>query len=128
VSTSQATTRGVLVEVQSRYIPERSRPDEGKWFFAYRVRISNSGDERVQLVSRHWIIEDAHGRADEVRGPGVIGEQPILEPGTSYEYTSFCPLETPFGSMRGSYRMSAASGEFDAEIAPFALAEPHSIH
>ena len=128
MSSSQATTRGVQVEVHSRYVPERSRPDEGKWFFAYRVRISNSGDERVQLVSRHWIIEDAHGRAEEVRGPGVVGEQPVLDPGASYEYTSFCPLETPFGSMRGSYRMVAASGEFDAEIAPFALAEPHSIH
>lgn len=129
VSTSEATTRGVRVEVDSRYVPERSRPEEGKWFFAYRVRISNSGDARVKLVSRHWIIEDAHGREEEVRGPGVVGEQPVLEPGTSFEYTSFCPLETPFGSMRGTYQMVGPDGKtFDAEIAPFALAEPHSIH
>lgn len=129
MSTSEATTRGIRVEVRAEYVPERSRPEDGEWFFAYRVRISNDGDERVQLLHRHWVITDAQGRTEEVRGPGVVGEQPILEPGGSFEYTSFCPLETPFGSMRGTYSMVRPDGTtFEAEVAPFALAEPHSIH
>ena len=126
---SQATTRGIRVEVQVQYVPERSEPARDKWFFAYRVRISNQGTERVQLVSRHWTITDAHGRVEEVRGPGVVGEQPVLDPGDSFEYTSFCPLETPFGSMQGTYQMVTADGAtFDAEIAPFTLSEPYSVN
>jgi ApaG protein len=126
---SQATTRGVRVDVESRYVPERSDPGHARWFFAYRIQITNLGDERVQLLSRHWIISDAHGRIEEVRGPGVVGEQPTLEPGESFEYTSFCPLGTSFGSMRGTYRMVTATGaEFDAEIAPFSLAEPFAVN
>jgi len=97
--------------------------------FAYTIRITNEGDARVQLVSRHWIIADANGREEEVRGPGVVGEQPVLPPGKFFEYTSGCPLPTPFGSMRGTYQMITSEGEsFDAEIAPFALAEPHAVH
>jgi ApaG protein len=128
-SSSRASTRGILVEVEARYVPERSQPKQGRWFFAYHVRISNRGSERVQLLSRHWIISDANGRTEEVRGPGVVGEQPVLGPGASFEYTSFCPLETPFGSMTGSYQMETSRGErFDAEIAPFSLLEPYAIN
>jgi ApaG protein len=129
MSTSVALTRGIKVEVSARYLPERSHPGQGRWMFAYTIRITNQGDETVRLVSRHWIITDAHGRQEEVRGPGVVGEQPVLESGTSYQYTSGCPLPTPFGSMRGTYQMVTGKGEsFDAEIAPFALTEPHSLH
>jgi ApaG protein len=129
MSTSVSRTRGILVEVRARYLPERSSPAESRWVFAYTIRITNEGDERVQLVSRHWIITDANGREEEVRGPGVVGEQPVFPPGRSFEYTSGCPLPTPFGSMRGTYQMVTARGEgFDAEIAPFALAEPHAVH
>lgn len=95
----------------------------------YKVRITNIGTEGVQLVSRHWIITDANGHVEEVRGPGVVGYQPTLEPGESFEYTSGCPLKTPFGSMHGTYQMVTRGGDhFDAEIAPFALSEPHSIN
>jgi len=127
VSSSEAVTRGIRVEVESRFSPPHSRP--GVWFFLYTVRISNEGDETAQLISRHWIIRDAGGHVEEVRGPGVVGDQPILQPGASYEYTSGCPLETPFGSMHGSYQMVTASGErFDAQIAEFVLREPGAIH
>ena len=129
MSRSLAHTRGIQVEVAARYLPERSRPAESHWMFAYTIRITNQGDETVQLMSRHWIITDANGRVEEVRGPGVVGEQPVLAPGGSYEYTSGCPLPTPFGSMRGTYQMVTRAGEsFDAEIAPFALVEPHALH
>ena len=89
---SDTTTRGVRVQVQSAYVPERSSPRESHYFFAYRVRISNVGEETVQLVSRHWVITDGDGHVEHVQGPGVVGEQPVLEPGESFEYTSFCPL------------------------------------
>jgi len=123
--TSKAQTRGVVVQVESTYVPERSQPLQQRWFFSYRIRIANQGDVVVQLISRHWIITDANGDVEEVVGPGVVGEQPLLRPGESFEYTSFCPLPTPFGTMRGSYRMTTEDGEtFDAEIAPFELSEP----
>ncbi|HXE79121.1 MAG TPA: Co2+/Mg2+ efflux protein ApaG [Vicinamibacterales bacterium] len=126
---SEATTRGIRVEVTSAYLPERSAPEEGRYLFAYFVRISNVGTERAQLVSRHWIITDADGDEEQVVGPGVVGEQPILNPGDTFEYSSFCPLPTPVGSMRGSYQMVTASGErFDATIAPFTLAVPHAVN
>ena len=129
LSDSEAVTRGIRVAVRSRYVPERSRPLMNEFFFAYTIRISNEGRERVQLVSRAWLIEDAEGHVEEVRGPGVVGEQPVLGPGEAFEYTSACPLGTPFGSMRGTYQMVTEGGErFDAEIARFRLAEPHSIH
>ena len=101
-------TRGVRVRVKSAYVPERSSPPQGHYFFAYHVRIANEGDETVQLVSRHWIITDGDGHQEHVQGPGVVGEQPVLAPGESFEYTSFCPLATPIGSMHGSYQMVAA--------------------
>jgi ApaG protein len=126
---SDATTRGVRVQVRSAYVPERSSPSESSYFFAYRIRISNVGEETVQLVSRHWVISDANGNVEHVRGPGVVGEQPVLAPGQAFEYTSFCPLPTPIGSMHGTYRMVAADGSsFDAEIAPFPLAVPTALN
>jgi ApaG protein len=126
---SEATTRGVRVQVQSTYVPERSSPRESHYFFAYRVRVSNVGEETVQLVSRHWLISDGEGQVEHVQGPGVVGEQPVLEPGESFEYTSFCPLHTPIGSMHGSYQMVTAGGaRFDAEIAPFSLAVPSALN
>jgi ApaG protein len=124
-----ATTRGIRVRVESKYVAERSRPLMNEYFFAYTIEIANQGDETVQLVSRAWTITDAEGRIEEVRGPGVVGEQPVLAPGESFEYTSACPLGTPFGSMRGSYQMVTEGGErFDAEIATFQLAEPYAIN
>jgi ApaG protein len=123
--TSEARTRGILVQVESSYLPERSQPMQNRWFFDYRVRITNQGQEVVQLISRHWIITDANGRVEEVVGPGVVGEQPVLRPGESFEYTSFCPLGTPFGTMEGSYQMTTDDGEsFDADIATFELSQP----
>jgi len=127
MSSSEATTQGIRVLVESRYSAEHSSP--GQWFFLYTVRISNGGDETVQLISRHWVIRDGNGVVDEVRGPGVVGDQPVLEPGEAYEYTSGCPLPTSFGSMLGSYQMVTADGaQFDAEIAEFVLREPGTIH
>lgn len=129
MGSSQARTRGILVEVESSFVPERSEPMRRMWFFAYRIRIANQGNQVVQLVSRHWIITDAHGEVEEVSGPGVVGEQPVLAPGEAFEYTSFCPLPTPFGSMRGSYQMVIRDGEaFDVEIAPFELSQPLPVN
>ncbi|MGE0711025.1 MAG: Co2+/Mg2+ efflux protein ApaG [Planctomycetota bacterium] len=127
--TSSATTRGVRVEVLAQYVPSHSAPAEQRFFFAYRVRIKNEGDEPVQLVSRHWVITDAAGRVEHVRGPGVVGEQPRLLPGEEHEYTSFCPLPTTSGSMRGSYRMLKDDGSaFDAEVATFSLLVPQLLN
>ena len=126
---SAAVTRGIRVEVNSFYVDERSAPERGEWFFAYQVRISNEGDERVQLLSRHWIITDGDGSEEEVRGPGVVGEQPVLGSGESFEYTSACPLSTPVGTMRGTYQMVTDDGvSFDAEIAPFTLAQAQAVN
>jgi len=126
---SDTTTRGVRVEVQSSYVPERSAPRDSRYFFAYKIRISNRSEETVQLLSRHWVITDGDGNVEHVRGPGVVGEQPVLEPGESFEYTSFCPLPTPIGSMHGTYQMVTPGGSsFDAEIAPFSLAVPHALN
>lgn len=129
VFSSEALTRGIRIRVRSAYVPERSQPEEGQWFFIYNVQIANEGNETAQLVSRHWIITDANGQVQEVKGAGVVGEQPVLAPGESFEYTSACPLATPFGNMRGTYQMVTPEGvHFDAEIAPFTLAEPHAIN
>jgi ApaG protein len=126
---SDTTTRGIRIQVQSHYLPERSDPQGDEYFFSYHVRISNQGSERTQLVSREWIISDADGGVETVRGPGVVGEQPVLDPGDSFEYTSFCPLKTAVGTMHGSYQMVTAGGEqFDARIAPFTLAKPNALH
>ena len=128
-SMSEACSHGIRVQVRSQFVPERSDPASGQYFFAYRIRIQNEGERRVQLLSRYWRITDAHGETEEVRGPGVVGQQPLLEPGQSFEYSSACPLGTPFGSMQGSYQMVDEAGrQFDAEIAPFRLAEPYAIN
>jgi ApaG protein len=126
---SDTTTRGVRVQVRSSYLPERSSPRDAHYFFAYRIRISNVGEDTVQLVSRHWIITDGDGKVEEVQGPGVVGEQPVLDPGESFEYSSFCPLPTAIGSMHGTYQMVTSGGrQFDAEIAPFSLAVPTALN
>lgn len=127
--TSDAVTRGVRVRVQAEYSPEHSAPQQGRWFFLYTITITNEGDETVQLLTRHWLIADGSGDIEEVRGPGVVGQQPVLEPGQAFEYTSGCPLSVPFGSMQGTYQMVTASGEsFDAEIARFELKGPYTVH
>src|SRR5688572_6773146 len=129
MSTSEAVTRGIRVRVVSQYSPERSLPSTNQWFFLYTVTIANEGSETVQLLSRHWIITDGSGRVEEVRGPGVIGKQPRLAPGESFEYTSGSPLGTPFGLMEGTYRMVTSDGEeFDAKIPRFTLSEPYTVH
>jgi ApaG protein len=126
---SDTTTQGIRVQVESLYDEDRSAPQENYYFFAYRVRISNVGARSAQLLSREWIITDATGYQQHVQGPGVVGEQPVLAPGEAFEYTSFCPLSTPVGSMHGSYRMVRDDGEaFDAVITPFSLAVPHSVN
>jgi ApaG protein len=129
VPTSESVTRNIRVRVESHYDPERSDTDRERWFFVYTIRIANEGSETVQLISRHWIITDANGKVEEVRGPGVVGEQPTLEPDQSFEYSSGCPLGTSFGTMHGTYQMVTRNGEhFDVEIAPFALSLPYSIN
>ena len=126
---SETVTRGIRISVEAQYDPTRSSPQQSQWFFLYTIRITNQGSVTAQLMTRHWIITDATGHVEEVKGPGVVGEQPVLAQGQSFEYTSGCPLSTPFGSMRGTYQMTTADGEqFDAEIAEFILREPHAMH
>jgi ApaG protein len=127
--TSEVVTRNVRVAVRSEYAPDRSRPGEQQWFFLYTITITNQGTETVQLLTRHWIITDGDGRIEEVRGPGVVGQQPVLNPGEAFTYTSGCPLTTSFGMMEGTYQMTNAAGEqFDIKIAPFTLSEPYTVH
>ena len=124
-----ATTRGIRVKVESEFVPDRSDPNNGEFFFAHTVKIENHGSEPVRLLSRHWIITDGMGKEQEVRGPGVVGKQPRLEPGEAFEYTSACPLTTQIGSMHGTYRMVLNDGrQFDAEIAPFPLTQPGTLN
>src|SRR5258705_3501356 len=125
---SEAVTRQVRVEVLSRHSAENSRPLHDEWVFQYTVRITNQGAETLQLISRHWIITDALEHTEEVKGPGVVGEQPVLAPGESFKYSSWCPLKTPVGMMHGTYQMvrtaqmaRASGGHFDIQIAPFGL-------
>lgn len=122
-----ATTRGVRVAVRAFYLADQSDPDEGRHVWAYRVAIANEGREAVQLLRRTWFITDALGRTTRVHGEGVVGEQPLLDPGEAFEYTSGTPLPTPSGIMRGAYHMVLpATGEaFDAEIPAFSLDSPH---
>jgi len=121
------TTRGICVTVRSFYLEDRSQPDEGHYFWAYRVKIENRSREPVQLLRRTWQITDANGRTQHVHGAGVVGEQPLLEPGESFEYTSGTPLDTPSGFMVGAYHMVIpSSGEnFDVAIPAFSLDSPH---
>jgi ApaG protein len=126
---SDAVTNGIRVEVLSRHSPENSLKVQDAWVFQYTVRITNQGTETVQLLSRHWIITDALEHVKEVKGPGVVGQQPVLAPGESFQYSSWCPLKTPTGVMRGVYHMVGAGGnQFDVEIAPFALKARYTVH
>ncbi len=126
---SDAVTHGIRVEVISRPSAENSRPMQGEWIFEYTVRITNQSSDAVQLISRHWIITDGLDHTEEVQGPGVVGKQPLLAPGESFKYSSWCPLKTPTGVMRGTYQMASANGRtFDIEIAPFALKARYTVH
>ena len=127
--TSDTTTRGIRIQVTSTYLSDRSSPKDSQYLFAYHVRISNLGTETAQLVSREWIITSSEGDVERVKGPGVVGEKPVLQPGGAFEYTSYCPLKTNVGSRQGSYQMVPAGGErFDAQIAPFTLAVPNALN
>ena len=117
------------ITVRPQFLPEHSNPDEEQFVFAYTVTIRNTGEATAQLVSRHWIITDGNNRIEEVKGDGVVGEQPVLQPGEAYEYTSGCPLPTPFGSMKGSYLFVAEDGtRFEAAIPEFVLSTPRTLH
>ena len=126
---SDTTTNGIRVLVSAEFLPNRSSPGEAQYVFAYHITISNVGTEAAQLISRHWIITNADGETEEVQGPGVVGEQPVLAPGEQFEYTSFGPLQTNVGTMHGSYTMVTPGGEaFQARIAPFTLAVPYALN
>lgn len=126
---SDTTTEGIRITVKPAYWPERSVPENGQFAFMYTVEISNVGTAPAQLRTRHWVITDAQGREEEVRGEGVVGKQPKLGPGERFEYTSWAMLRTPFGSMRGSYTMVRPDGKrFDAKIGEFALTRPNALN
>lgn len=126
---STALTDGIRVQVRSFYVPEQSAPRAKRYVFAYTVRITNEGRVTAQLRTRHWIITDGDGKVEEVRGDGVVGAQPTLQPGQHFEYTSGCVLRTPRGRMHGTYRMHREDGlVFDAEIAPFELQLPTTLN
>ena len=119
------TTRSIKITVRPFYLEQHSSPDENRYIWAYQVKIENTGGETVQLLNRHWKITDALGRLQEVRGPGVVGEQPVLEPGQSFEYTSSCPLPTSSGFMVGEYEMETRGGDnFLAQVPAFSLDMP----
>jgi ApaG protein len=122
----ECVTRGIRVAVEPSYLDDQSDPEEDQFLWSYTVIIENKGSESVQLLSRYWHITDAEGHVQEVQGPGVVGAQPVIAPGKSFQYTSGCPLPTASGHMVGSYQMKLASGEaFEAEIPPFLLESPH---
>lgn len=122
----EALTHNIKVTVKPFYLEDQSSPSDNHYVWAYQVRIENIGRETVQLRNRYWQITDAFGRVQEVRGPGVVGEQPVLQPGESFEYTSGTPLQTPSGIMVGTYEMEAADGNhFDVDIPAFSLDSPH---
>jgi ApaG protein len=122
----ERVTRNISVAVVPSFLDDQSEPSESRYLWAYHITIENRGGETVQLLSRHWRITDSRGRVREVRGPGVVGEQPVLQPGSAFEYTSGAPLETPSGFMTGSYQMRAISGEnFEIDIPLFALESPY---
>ena len=126
---SSATTRGIQVDVESEFDPERSDPGNGDYFFVYHVKIRNHGDSAAQLISRHWIITDADNQVQEVRGMGVVGEQPVLKPGDTFEYSSGSSIPTAVGTMRGSYQLVAEDGtRFEASIPEFSLSVPRVLH
>ena len=122
----ERVTRNIRVAVVPSFLDDQSEPSESRYLWAYHITIENTGGETVQLLSRHWRITDSRGRVREVRGPGVVGEQPVLQPGGAFEYTSGAPLETPSGFMTGTYQMRAISGEnFEIDIPLFALESPY---
>jgi ApaG protein len=122
-----AVTRDIHVTVLPEFLRERSNPEHNQYFWAYTIEIANHGAADVQLMQRHWVITDANGAVEEVRGPGVVGEQPLLTPGDSFRYTSGCPLRTPSGIMSGEYLMVDAMGaEFEVEIPAFSLDSPYA--
>jgi ApaG protein len=124
---SDTTTRGIRIEVRSEFLPERSSARDGSYLFQYHVRVSNVGSQSAQLIAREWIITNADGEVERVKGPGVVGEQPVLKPGESFEYTSGCPLRTPSGFMVGTYEMERADGtRFDVRVPMFSLDSPHA--
>ncbi|HLG53468.1 MAG TPA: Co2+/Mg2+ efflux protein ApaG [Steroidobacteraceae bacterium] len=124
-----AAQRMITVDVDTRYLEDQSDPDEGRFVFAYTITIRNRGEVPARLLTRHWVITDANGKVQEVRGEGVVGEQPHLKPGQGFRYTSGAVLETPVGAMQGSYQMLTDDGvHFDAPIPPFTLAMPGTIH
>lgn len=117
------------VQVRTRFLAEQSDPAADRYLFAYTIRVENTGRVRAQLLSRHWVITDGQGKVEEVRGPGVVGEQPRLAPGEAFEYTSGCPLTTPYGTMRGSYQCIAEDGvSFEVPIPEFVLSVPRVLH
>ncbi|MCH8078134.1 MAG: Co2+/Mg2+ efflux protein ApaG [SAR324 cluster bacterium] len=124
-----AITREVEVSVESFFLESESDPEQNRFSFAYRVQLKNLGEETVQLISRHWIITDSVGKIQHVKGPGVVGEQPVLKPGASYEYTSGSRLESPMGTMEGTYQMVTDEGEnFDIRIPMFTLSVPGTLN
>lgn len=126
---AESKKHDINIKVRTAYIPEQSDPDNDRYVFAYTILIANEGTEAAQLISRHWIITDAENRVQEVRGLGVVGEQPFLRPGDTFEYTSGTSLATPVGTMRGSYQMVSEDGQkFDAEIPEFTLTMPRVLH
>ena len=126
---TKTATLNFRIESQVKYLAAESKPDSNYHLFTYRIRITNQGSETAQLLSRHWIITDGFGRCEEVRGPGVIGQQPRLSPGQSFEYDSACPLMTASGSMKGTYQMQLENGELrDIEIPEFFLIAPQALH
>lgn len=126
---SNTVTRGIRILVKPRYLAEQSEPAAGQYLFAYHITIRNEGLETVQLLSRHWVITNGEGKVDEVRGPGVVGHQPVLKPAEEFQYTSGCPLRTPVGTMHGEFNMVTEDGEkFDARIEPFRLAVPSALN
>ena len=126
---STAITEGFRISVSTQYVAQQSVPQSKRYVFSYTIRIVNEGTVTAQLKARHWVITDGNGKVEEVRGPGVVGQQPLLRPGEHFEYTSGCVLETPRGSMRGSYQMRCPDGRaFEAAIAPFDLLLPFSLN
>lgn len=129
IAVSEALTQGIRVAVKAVYVPEQSLPRQHRYVFAYTVRITNEGRSAAQLVNRHWVITHGTGRVEEVRGPGVVGAQPRLEPGQHFEYTSGCVLSAPHGTMHGTYEMRRDDGStFHATIAPFSLSMPYTLN
>lgn len=119
----------IKINVRTAYVEDRSSPDDNRYFFAYSIKIANNGDISAQLMSRHWVITDAENNQQEVRGDGVVGKQPLITPGTTFEYTSGTFLATPVGTMHGSYQMKSSNGDvFNTEIKPFLLSFPRTLH